>query len=173
MNYCGLNLCDMVNTDHGIHVSLFVSGCSLHCKGCFNQEAWNKEYGKKYTNEIKQLILTKLESPYIKGFSILGGDPLEDYNYPEVLGLIKAIKDKFKSTKRVWLWTGRTFEWVYENRGELLSVVDVIVVNPFIEKKKVERKLYGSSNQKVIRLYRNSGEVERYLRADPFEAGTL
>lgn len=167
MNYCGLNTFDMVNTDSGIHISLFVSGCSLKCKGCFNQEAWDKDYGKPFTEETKKVIFDNLRNPYISGLSILGGDPLEAYNYPEVLELVKAVKEEFGTSKYVWLWTGRRFKKIMHL--EIIKYLDVIITNPFIEKKKITGELYGSSNQRVIKLFRNSGELERFARPDSYE----
>lgn len=147
MNYSGINTCDSTNGD-GLRVSLFVSGCSLHCKGCFNKEAWDKNYGKEFTEETMDTILEALRSPWIDGLSILGGDPLEDYNIPTVNYIVCLVKELYPE-KTIWLWTGRKYENIKDI--PLLDSVDVLITEPFIERKKCHGKYYGSSNQCVYR----------------------
>ena len=91
MHYIGLNTCDTANGP-GVRVSLFCSGCTLHCPGCFNEESWDFCAGKPFTDETLETILTALEEPFIEGLSLLGGDPLEPENQPELTGLLKRIK---------------------------------------------------------------------------------
>lgn len=153
MRYSGLNLCDTANGE-GVRVSLFVSGCSLHCKGCFNQEAWDKDYGKLYNGRIRCTILDALSEPTIDGLSLLGGDPLEDYNEPTVLSLCKAVKHHYPN-KTIWLWTGRKFNQIKDK--PIMEYLDVVVCNPFIEHLKCKEKYYGSSNQEVYRNRKSSG----------------
>ena len=145
MFYCGYNKCDLANGP-GARVSLFVSGCSLHCKGCFSPSSWNKEYGQQYTEQFQQQLLLDLDNKWIDGLSILGGDPLEDYNYDTVLNLCKLVKQKCPE-KSIWLWTGRPQKKVSEM--SICQYVDVIVSEPYIESKKCDGRYFGSGNQKV------------------------
>ena len=158
MNYSGINTCDSTNGD-GVRVSLFVSGCSLHCKGCFNKEAWDKDYGKEFTEETLDTLLDALSNPYVDGLSILGGDPLEDYNVPAVNSIVSLVKHMFPK-KTIWMWTGRKYENIKDLA--LLKCVDVLITEPFIERKKCYGKYYGSSNQCVYR--RSSEEAEGFVR---------
>ena len=148
MNYSGLNLCDTANGP-GVRVSLFVSGCSLHCKGCFNQEAWDKNYGMPFYSYALTKVLEALKEPYIEGLSILGGDPMEEYNRRDV-GLVCASVKALYPDKSIWLWTGRKFEEI-KYYGHILDYVDVLICNPFIEHLKCKGKYYGSSNQRAYR----------------------
>lgn len=161
MNYSGLNTCDSANGD-GLRVSLFVSGCSLHCKGCFNKDAWDKNYGKEFTKETMDTLLEALRSPWIDGLSILGGDPLEPYNIPAVSYIVALVK-QLMPEKTIWLWTGRKHEQI-EHLKALLKNVDMLITGPFIERKKCYGKYYGSSNQCVYR--RSSEESEGFVRDD-------
>ena len=158
MNYSGINTCDSTNGD-GLRVSLFVSGCSLHCKGCFNKDAWDKNYGKEFTEETMDTLLEALRSPWIDGLSILGGDPLEDYNIPTVNYIVCLVKELYPE-KTIWLWTGRKYENIKDI--PLLDGVDVLITEPFIERKKCHGKYYGSSNQCVYR--KHAGSVKGFVR---------
>lgn len=149
MNYCGLNLCDSSNGP-GLRVSLFVSGCSIHCKECFNKNSWDFNYGKKFTEIEKDLILTGLKDSFIRGFSLLGGDPFEPEHKEVLMNLLKTIKSKYPA-KDIWVWTGRLYKDIKDN--ELLDYIDVLVDGPFIEKfKDISLKYRGSSNQNIIYL---------------------
>lgn len=148
MNYTGLNLCDTANGP-GVRVSLFVSGCSLHCKGCFNQEAWDPCYGQLFCSHTLGIILNALKEPHIEGLSILGGDPMEKYNRPKV-GLVCASVKTLYPDKSIWLWTGRKFDEI-KYYDHILDYVDVLICNPFIEHLKCKGKYYGSSNQCAYR----------------------
>lgn len=150
MHYVGLSKYDTANGP-GIRVSLFVSGCTLHCKGCFNPESWDFKAGKPFTEEAAQEILKALDDPYMEGFSLLGGDPFEKEHEEVLTVLLKRIKERFPQ-KTVWAWTGRVFEQIKESR--LLPYIDVLIDGPFIEKKKVKEqgKWYGSTNQRVLKI---------------------
>ena len=152
MNYSGINFCDTANGP-GVRVSLFVSGCSLHCKGCFNKEAWDRQYGKPFTDETLNTLLEALREPYVDGLSLLGGDPLEPYNEAVVERICSLVRDRFPD-KTIWLWTGRKYEEVKDK--PIMKYIDVLVDGPFIEKFKTNEqgKYYGSSNQRVITIYR-------------------
>lgn len=151
MNYIGLNKYDTANGP-GIRVSLFVSGCTLCCKGCFNKESWKFNAGLPFTETVKQDIIKELKNPWISGFSLLGGDPLEPKLHSEVLDLVKSIKSEVPE-KDIWLWTGRLYE--DEKDNEILNYVDVLIDGPFIQELKDSNLRYrGSSNQKII--YKNT-----------------
>lgn len=147
MNYCGLNLCDTANGP-GIRVSLFVSGCRLHCKGCFNKNSWDFNYGSKFTDETKKIILDNLKKDYISGFSLLGGDPFEPENREILLDLLKDIA---KIGKPSWVWTGRLYESV--RNLPIIDYIDVLVDGPFmINLKEPGLKYRGSLNQRILYL---------------------
>ena len=157
MNYADIKVADVANGT-GVRVSLFVSGCNHHCKGCFNPEAWNFNYGKEFTDEETEKILQELDHPYVSGLSILGGEPLEYVNQKGLLPLLKKVKEKFPE-KNIWCYTGYTFDndvlgnmfdnW--EQTEELVSYIDVMVDGKFEEDKKdLNLKFRGSSNQRVI-----------------------
>ena len=152
MNYIGLSSCDTANGP-GVRVSLFVSGCTLRCKGCFNPESWDFSAGKPFTEETVETIFRYLDEPYVAGMSILGGDPLEESNVPVVTDLARRVKERYGDKRDVWLWTGR----IYEKHAELplWQWVDTVVDGPFVEKRKVTQKglWYGSDNQRVIPIH--------------------
>ena len=157
MKYADIKTADVAN-GKGVRVSLFVSGCNHHCKGCFNSQAWDFNYGKDFTeNEIEQ-ILEELNHSYVAGLSILGGEPLEHVNQQGLLPLVKKVKEKFPE-KNIWCYTGYTFDKdvmgnMFENwpeTKELMSYIDVLVDGKFEEDKKdLNLKFRGSSNQRII-----------------------
>lgn len=152
MHYIGLSSCDTANGP-GVRVSLFVSGCTLRCKGCFNPESWDFEAGKPFTEETVETIFRYLDEPYVAGLSILGGDPLEESNIPVVADLARRVKERYGKKRDVWLWTGR----IYDRHADLplWQWVDTVVDGPFVEKRKVTQKglWYGSDNQRVIPIH--------------------
>ena len=149
MNFCGLNFCDTSNGD-GVRVSLFVSGCRMHCKGCFNPESWDFLYGEVFTEKTKEDILKGLHSDYIEGFSLLGGDPFEPEHEEVLLDLLKAIKEQYPD-KTIWCWTGRKLEKIKDS--PLLKYIDVLIDGAFVEHlKDPNLKWRGSSNQRIIRI---------------------
>lgn len=152
MHYIGLSSCDTANGP-GVRVSLFVSGCTLRCKGCFNPESWDFEAGKPFTEETVETIFRYLDEPYVAGLSILGGDPLEESNISVVTDLARRVKERYGDKRDVWLWTGR----IYEKHADLplWQWVDTVVDGPFVEKRKVTQKglWYGSDNQRVIPIH--------------------
>ena len=109
MNYIGLSSCDTANGP-GVRVSLFVSGCTLRCKGCFNPESWDFSAGKPFTEETVETIFRFLDEPYVAGLSILGGDPLEESNVPVVTDLARRVKERYGDKRDVWLWTGPSWK---------------------------------------------------------------
>ncbi len=157
MNYAKINKTDVANGP-GIRVSLFVSGCTHHCKGCFNRETWEFEYGQPYTDKTRQEILEALDHPYIRGLSLLGGEPWEPQNRSCVLELVKEVRALYPG-KDIWCYTGYDYErdlsrWVQEGQtdaAELLRQIDVLVDGEFVEEKKNLRLPFrGSENQRLI-----------------------
>ena len=157
MNYADIKIADVAN-GQGVRVSLFVSGCNHHCKGCFNAQAWDFNYGKQFTEEDIDKIITELDHPYVAGLSILGGEPLEYQNQKGLLPLLKRVEEKFPN-KNIWCYTGYTFDKdivgnMFSNWNEtkeLMSYIDVLVDGKFDENKKdLNLKFRGSSNQRII-----------------------
>ncbi len=134
----------------GFRVSLFVSGCSRHCKGCFNPEAWNFNHGQEFTKETMLEILRLLDDDKIEGLSILGGDPFEPANIQAVADICYLVK-LFRPSKSIWIWTG--YDFVTDGFMNLpwMKDIDVIVDGPFVEDlKDLSLPYRGSSNQRII-----------------------
>ncbi|MCM1325164.1 MAG: anaerobic ribonucleoside-triphosphate reductase activating protein [Bacteroidales bacterium] len=157
MNYAAIKKTDTANGP-GVRVSLFVSGCTHHCKGCFNRETWDFNYGMPYTEGTEKELLSALRPAYIRGISLLGGEPMEAANRGVLLELLKKVKVLYPE-KDVWCYTGYDFEkdllvWIEEGRTdveELLSLVDVLVDGEFVEEKKNLRLAFrGSENQRLL-----------------------
>lgn len=158
MNYGEIKNCDIANGE-GVRVSLFVSGCTHHCKGCFNPMTWDFNYGKPFTSEAEDKILKMLEPDYINGLTLLGGEPMEKDNQRVLLPFIKRVKQLYPN-KNIWCYTGYTLETDLLNgkartecTDELLSLIDVLVDGEFIlEQKNISLAFRGSSNQRIIDL---------------------
>ena len=158
MNYGTIKKYDIANGP-GVRVSLFVSGCTHHCPGCFNSETWDFNYGHPFDSEVMNEILEALEPPHIRGFSLLGGEPFEHVNQQALLPLLKEIKRRFPS-KDIWCYTGYDFEQdildvmykTWQETPEILSCIDILVDGEFVEAKKdLSLRFRGSSNQRIIR----------------------
>ena len=156
MNYGEIKNCDIAN-GIGVRVSLFVSGCTHHCKNCFNPETWDFNFGEEFTSDIQDKILSMLEPDYIAGLTILGGEPFEPKNQEALLPFIKRVKEKFPR-KNIWIYSGYTFEELTgdsrancEYTEEILSYTDVLVDGEFVdERKNIMLKFRGSENQRII-----------------------
>ena len=157
MNYADIKQIDVANGP-GVRVSLFVSGCTHHCKKCFNPETWDFQYGKLFTEKTIDDIIEYMAPDYIKGLTLLGGDPLERVNQQGLLPLLRKVREVYPD-KSVWCFTGYDFEkdikgWMlseWEETEELLSYIDVMVDGEFIiEKKDLSLAFKGSSNQRTI-----------------------
>lgn len=149
MHYAKIKPLDVANGT-GIRVSLFVSGCRNHCKGCFNPETWRFDYGEKFTIGTETAILDMLKEPYIAGLSVLGGDPLEAENEAVLVPFLKKVKEQFPE-KDIWLWTGYHYELIKDR--PILQYINVLVDGPFIQELKDPKlKFRGSSNQRIIKL---------------------
>lgn len=161
-----------VSNGTGIRVVLWISGCSLRCKGCQNPKTWSKNSGTLFDDEAKKELFDALDKPYIQGITFSGGHPLEEYNLNDVHVLIKEIKEHFPN-KDIWLYTGLTFdnmlglitsnsEIIDETIPELLEIIklcDVIVDGAYIERlKDIRLKWRGSSNQRVIDVQKSIKE---------------
>ena len=157
MNYADIKTVD-IQDGTGIRVSIYVSGCHFHCKGCHNKEAWDFNYGKKFDETTINYIINAMDHEYISGLSILGGEPMELANQQALVGLVKKVKEIYPQ-KTIWCYTGYKFkedllEKMYKEYSytkELLNNIDIIVDGEFIEEKKlVDLKFRGSTNQKKI-----------------------
>ena len=157
MNYADIKAVD-IQDGTGVRVSLYVSGCHFHCKGCHNPEAWNFKYGKEFTKEVEDLIIDYLKPEHITGLSLLGGEPMEPSNQRALVSFVRRVKETYPQ-KDIWCYTGYLFdrELLQESRArcevtdELLSYIDVLVDGKFVEElKDLSLKFRGSSNQRII-----------------------
>ena len=157
MNYADIKQYDVAN-GIGVRVSLFVSGCTHHCKECFNKEAWDFDYGKPFTDKEADDIISYLKPDYVAGLSLLGGEPLEPVNQEGLLPLLRRVHNEYPN-KTVWCYTGYHFDrdllrWMEEGDPvitELLPLLDVIVDGEFIEERKNLRLAFrGSENQRIL-----------------------
>lgn len=168
MNYAKIKKCDVANGP-GVRVSLFVSGCTHHCKECFNPETWDFNYGKPFTASTEDEIIKYLGPDYIKGLTLLGGEPMEHSSQQVLLPLLRKIKGIYPE-KSIWCFTGYDFEKdvtghmlnEWEETKELLSYIDVMVDGEFIaDKKDLGLVFKGSSNQRTIMVQESmaNGEI--------------
>ncbi|MBR4874817.1 MAG: anaerobic ribonucleoside-triphosphate reductase activating protein [Clostridia bacterium] len=157
MNYSAIKPYDVAN-GVGVRVSLFVSGCTHHCKGCFNPETWDFNFGKEFTKEQEDEIIEALKPSYIKGFSLLGGEPFEPQNQEVLAPFLKRIKETYPE-KTIWCYTGYLLDEELlkesraktENTKEMLSYIDVLVDGEFHEEEKdLSIRFRGSRNQRII-----------------------
>ena len=157
MHYGQIFICDCAN-GIGNRVSLFVSGCTHRCKGCFNREAWDFCYGEPYTPAVEERIIHALKPEYITGLTLLGGEPFEPQNQRELVKLLRRVRRELPE-KTIWSFTGYTLETdlltdrlgVPEITREMLEYLDVLVDGEFVlEKKDITLQFRGSSNQRLI-----------------------
>ncbi len=174
MNYASIRTCDIANGE-GVRVSLFVSGCSHRCRGCFNEEAQSFSYGKPFTREVEDELLKALEPAHVAGLTLLGGEPMEPRNQLGLIGFLRRFREKFKGLKTLWIYTGCVYEldlvptagdalgvevnsphkhWRTDVTDEILAITNVLVDGPFVEElKDISLKFRGSSNQRILRLH--------------------
>lgn len=158
MNYATIKKYDIAN-GLGVRVSLFVSGCTHHCKNCFNAVAWDFNYGELFTKEVEDEIIDALKQPMITGLTLLGGEPMEPQNQKGLYEFLKRVKKEVPN-KDIWCYTGYTLETdLLEGKvhlditDDILSMIDVLVDGKFVEElKDITLKFRGSSNQRVIDL---------------------
>lgn len=157
MNYSVIKNCDIANGP-GVRVTLFVSGCTHHCEGCFNEETWDFQYGEPFTEDTINEIQTMLAPDYIEGLTLLGGEPLEPGNREALLPLLRAAKGNYPE-KNIWCYSGYLYERDILERfcvqwkpmREFLSYLDVIVDGEFIlAQKDISLQFRGSANQRMI-----------------------
>ncbi len=170
MNYADIKQNDAANGP-GIRISLFVSGCTHHCKGCFNEATWDFNYGQPYTDRETNLITDYLRPSYVSGLTILGGEPMEPSNQKGILPLLKKVREVYGNSKTIWLYTGYLFDRdiygkMYHEIPEtkdILSCLDVIMDGPFVESlKDLSAYFRGSSNQRAINVpetLKRNGEI--------------
>lgn len=165
MNYANIKNCDIANGP-GVRVSLFVSGCTHHCPGCFNAVAWDFDYGQPFTQQTIDQILEMLRPGYIRGLTLLGGEPFEPQNQGAIVELLRQVKAQMPE-KSIWAFSGYLFDRdILSGRlgdtREYLSYLDVLVDGPFIEaKKNLSLRFRGSENQRLIDVKKSlaAGEV--------------
>jgi len=149
MNYAEIKKVDIANGP-GVRVSLFVSGCRNHCKGCFNPETWDFDYGRPFTRATEDEIIEALRPSWIQGLSILGGEPTEEENAAVLIPFLKRVRAVLPD-KDIWLYSGYTYEALRDK--EILTQVDVLVDGPFLlELKDAGLAFRGSRNQRIIDL---------------------
>ncbi len=158
MHYGAIKKRDIANGP-GVRVSLFVSGCTHRCPGCFNADTWDFHYGEPFTPETEREILDLMSPDYIGGFSLLGGEPMEPQNQRALLPLLQKIKAQYP-TKSIWCYSGYTLEELQGNSrarceitDEMLSLLDVLVDGEFVAAQKdIRLRFRGSANQRLIDL---------------------
>ena len=157
MNYATIKPRDIANGP-GVRVSLFVSGCTHRCPGCFNEEAWDFDYGQPFDQSTIDEILGLLQPDYVQGLTLLGGEPFDPRNQPAIVELLRQIKAKYPN-KSIWAFTGYLFDRdILPGRlsesaitREYLSYLDVLVDGPFIQaRKNLTLRFRGSDNQRLI-----------------------
>ena len=168
MNYANIKYNDIADGE-GIRTSLFVSGCTHHCKGCFNEEAWDFNYGKPFTSEVEDRILESLKPSYIAGLTLLGGEPFEPANQRVLVPFLKRVREQLPD-KNIWCYSGYLYDVDMQPGGkvhtdvtdEILSYIDVLVDGEFVEELKDITLLFrGSRNQRLICL-KDGKDVGRY-----------
>ena len=170
MHYATIKNCDIANGP-GVRVSLFVSGCTHRCPGCFNEVAWDFDYGQPFTDETIASIIEMLRPAYIKGLTLLGGEPFEPRNQGAVVNLLRRIKAELPE-KSIWAFSGFLFEQdMLSGRigdlSEYLSYLDVLVDGPFVQaKKNLSLRFRGSENQRIIDMKASLAAGETILWDD-------
>lgn len=171
MNYADIKRCDVANGE-GVRVSLFVSGCTHHCKECFNKEAWDFDYGEPYTEQETERIMDYLAPDYVAGLSLLGGEPMEPSNQEGILPLLRRVKETYPE-KTIWCYTGYLFDQDIlekmcresEITKEIVSYLDIVVDGEFVEaQKNLKVNFRGSDNQRIIDVKKTleAGEIVRW-----------
>ncbi len=169
MNYGQIYFTDTAN-GAGCRTALFVSGCSHHCEGCFNEETWNFDYGEPFTEKVEDEIIESLKPTYIAGLTVLGGEPMEVRNQPAVWHLIERVRNEVPN-KSIWVYSGYTYEELTDSNNprtrtdvtdNILDNIDILVDGEFVlDLKNISLKFRGSSNQRIIdmKATRESNEI--------------
>ena len=170
MHYGNIKKYDIANGE-GVRVTLFVSGCTNHCPGCFQKETWDFDYGQKYSKDTEKEILEALDHPYIQGLTLLGGEPFEESNQKELVKLLKKVKTHYPD-KDIWAYTGFILDQDllkygkrhFEMTDEMLNYIDILVDGPFIESEQdLSLAFKGSKNQRIIDLKRTLKDQKIHL----------
>ena len=173
MNYATIKNCDIANGP-GVRVSLFVSGCTHRCPGCFNEIAWDFDYGEPFTDDTISLILNMMKPAHIKGLTLLGGEPFEPQNQPAIVQLLRRVKSEYPE-KSIWAFSGYLFDkdilagrlGPQEITNEFLSYLDVLVDGPFVQaQKNLSLRFRGSENQRLIDVQQSITRGEAVLWQD-------
>ena len=172
MNFATIKKRDIANGP-GVRVSLFVSGCTHHCPGCFNEVAWDFDYGAPFTRDVEDEILALMEPEYISGITLLGGEPFEPQNQAVLLPFLRRIRERFP-TKTIWCFSGYTLEQLQgqsrarcEHTDAMLSLLDVLVDGRFIlAQKNIRLRFRGSENQRLIDMNKTRSEGKIVLWND-------
>ncbi len=161
MNYAEIKKNDIANGE-GVRVSLFVSGCTHHCKGCFNEQTWDFAFGKPFDAVAEQIIIDALKPSFVRGLTLLGGEPFEKVNQRALLPFLHRVKETYPQ-KDIWCFTGYRLddELLKESRArcevtdEMLSLIDILVDGEFVEaEKNISLMFRGSANQRIIDVKR-------------------
>lgn len=157
MKYVSITTSD-VNNGLGCRVTLWVSGCTHHCKNCHNKKTWKFTSGKPYTPQVEEVMFNEIDKPYIKGLTLSGGDPLDS---PDgVLELLQNFRKRFGDTKDVWIYTGYTYEYCLEHFKEIIELGDILVDGMYeCTKRDTSLAFRGSTNQRIIDL-KTGKEIE-------------
>lgn len=153
MNYCNIKRCDIANGE-GVRVTLFVSGCTHHCKGCFQPETWDFAYGDVFDTRAEDIIMSELEKSYVSGLTLLGGEPFEPENQRALLPFLRRVRDRFPQ-KTIWAFSGYTWEELIPSSIPMLRLIDVLVDGEFVEDlRNISLRFRGSENQRIIDVRR-------------------
>ncbi len=168
MHYSTIKDCDIAN-GIGVRITLFVSGCTNHCKNCFQPQTWDFDFGEPFTEETEEKLLEMLKPDYISGLTLLGGEPMEPQNQRALVPFLKKVRKAYPN-KNIWCFTGFTYEVLKtdgshprcEVTDEMLSLIDVLVDGKYVDElKDLTLQFRGSSNQRLIDMVktRENGEV--------------
>lgn len=168
MHYSTIKDCDIAN-GIGVRITLFVSGCTNHCKNCFQPQTWDFDFGEPFTEETEEKLLEMLKPDYINGLTLLGGEPMEPQNQRALVPFLKKVREAYPN-KNIWCFTGFTYEILKtdgshprcEVTDEMLSLIDVLVDGRYVDElKDLTLQFRGSSNQRLIDMVktRENGEV--------------
>ena len=170
MNYGQIKNCDIAN-GNGVRVTLFVSGCTNHCKNCFQPQTWDFAYGEPFTKDVEDRLVSMLAPEYIDGLTLLGGEPFEPSNQRALLPFVRRVRERYPD-KTIWMYSGFTYEEMTregthphcEATLPLLDLIDVLVDGRFVEKlKNLSLRFRGSSNQRLIDMKKTLADGEIVL----------
>ena len=173
MHYGEIKNCDIANGE-GVRVTLFVSGCTNHCKNCFQPQTWDFEFGQPFTAETEEQLLAMLKPDYINGLTVLGGEPFEPSNQRALLPFLRRVREQYPK-KNIWCFSGFTYEELKtegshprcEVTDEMLDQLDVLVDGRFVEElKDISLRFRGSSNQRLIDMKKSREAGELVLLPD-------